>query len=80
MMDGLQPPIPGKVASLQATDLVQLLFVSDLVTLRCVWGGRSFRSATQGILTGKRTNLPVILLTELGLMFSTAMPNATAVC
>lgn len=38
MMDGLQPPIPGKVAFLQATDLVQLLFFSDLVTLRCVWG------------------------------------------
>lgn len=46
------------------------------------FGGRSFRSATQGLLTGKRTHLPVILLMELG-QFSTAMtevPHATAVC
>lgn len=45
-------------------------------------GGRAFRSATQGLLTGKRTHLPVILLMELG-QFSTAMtevPHATAVC
>lgn len=45
-------------------------------------GGRSFRSATQGLLTRKRTNLPVVLLTELG-QFSTALtavPHATAVC
>lgn len=37
MMDGLQPLIPGKVASLQATDPAQLFFIRALVTLRCVW-------------------------------------------
>lgn len=34
MMDGLQPLIPGKVASLQATDPAQLFFIRMRVTLR----------------------------------------------
>lgn len=38
MTDGLQPPIPGKAASLQATDVAQLLFSVSSETLRCVWG------------------------------------------